>query len=101
MDSSGSMGVDNFSREKNFVKLISRRLTSFSANSRIGLIVFSDYPRLIVSFRDFERLGIDGFKSQVDELPYQGGRSRIDLSLLSASQEFYSDGRTGVPRVSD
>lgn len=99
IDASGSMGLDNFSREKNFVKLVSRRIADSSPETRLGLISFSDTPKLFVDFGDFKRITIDQFQETADRLPFQGGRSRIDLALQAASQDFFTDRRSGVPRV--
>ena len=101
MDASGSVGLENFSREKNFVKLVSRRFAATSPNTRLGLIAFSDTPNLFVDFGDFERKTIDQFQATVDEVPFQGGRSRIDLALRAASQDLFTNRRSGVPRVSE
>ena len=99
VDASGSMGLDNFSREKNFVKLVSRRFADSSLETRLGLMSFSDTPKLFVDFGDFKRMTIDRFQTIVDELPFQGGRSRIDHALKAASRVFFTDKRRGVPRV--
>ena len=100
IDASGSVGLDTFSREKNFVKLVSRRIAASSPDTRLGLIVFSDTPKLFVDFGDYGRMTIDQFQTTVDQVPFQGGRSRIDLALRAASQDFFTNRRSGVPRVS-
>ena len=99
VDASGSVGLDNFSREKNFVKLVSRRLADSSPETRLGLISFSDTPKLFVDFDDFRRMTFDRFQTIVDELPFQGGRSRIDHALQAASKDLFINKRRGVPRV--
>ena len=101
MDASGSVGLEKFSREKNFVKLVSRRFAATSPDTRLGLIVFSDRPNLFVDFGDFERKTIDQFQATVDQVPFQGGRSRIDLALRATSQDLFTNRRSGVPRVSE
>lgn len=100
IDASGSVGLDTFSREKNFVKLVSRRIAASSSDTRLGLMVFSDTPKLFVDFGDYQRMTIDQFQTTVDQVPFQGGRSRIDLALRAASQDFFTNRRSGVPRVS-
>lgn len=100
VDASGSVGLDTFSRNKNFVKLVARRIADSSPESRLGLISFSDTPKLFVDFSDFERMTIDQFQTIADELPFRGGRSRLDLALQAASQDLFTDRRSGVPRVS-
>lgn len=101
IDASGSVGLETFSREKNFVKLVSRRFAASSPDTRLGLIVFSDTPKLFVDFGDFGRMTIDQFQATVDQVPFQGGRSRIDLALRATSQDLFSNRRSGVPRVSE
>lgn len=100
MDASGSVGLDKFSREKNFVKLVSRRFAATSPDTRLGLLVFSDRPKLSVDFVDYKDTTIDQFQATVDEVPFRDGRSRIDLALMAASQDFFTNRRSGVPRVS-
>lgn len=59
MDVFGSVGLENFFREKNFVKLVFRCFVVILFNIRLGLIVFSDILNLFVDFGDFERKIID------------------------------------------
>ena len=101
IDASGSMGLDKFSREKNFLKLVSRRFVDSSPDTRLGLISFSDTAKLFADFVEFERMGIDQFQKILDELPYQGGRTRIDRALMAASQDLFTKRRPGVQRVSE
>ena len=101
IDASGSMGLDKFSREKNFLKLVSRRFVDSSPVTRLGLISFSDTAKLFADFVEFERMGIDQFQKILDELPYQGGRTRIDRALMAASQHLFTKRRPGVQRVSE
>ena len=100
IDASGSVGMDTFSREKNFVKLVSRRFAATSPNTRLGLLVFSDTPKLFVDFADYESKTIEQFQANVAQATFQDGRSRIDLALRAASQDFFTNRRSGVPRVS-
>ena len=101
IDASGSMGLDKFSREKNFLKLVSRRFVDSSPDTRLGLISFSDTAKLFADFVEFERMGTDQFQKILDELPYQGGRTRIDRALMAASQHLFTKRRPGVQRVSE
>lgn len=100
MDASGSIGLETFSRKKNFVKLISRKIADSSPETRLGLMAFSDTSTLYVDFVDFEQMTIDDFQVIADELPFHGGRSRIDLALQGASKDLFTDRRNGVPQVS-
>lgn len=79
---------------------MARRIADSSPESRLGLISFSDTPKLFVDFSDFERMTVDQFQTIADELPFRGGRSRLDLALQAASQDLFTDRRSGVPRVS-
>ena len=100
IDASRSVGMDTFSREKNFVKLVSRRFAATSPNTRLGLLVFSDTPKLFVDFADYESKTIEQFQANVAQATFQDGRSRIDLALRAVSQDFFTNRRSGVPRVS-
>ena len=86
------------------MKLVSRRFANFSPETRLGLISFSDTAKLFIGFGEFERMShpkrIDHFQKIVDELPYHGGRSRIDRALMAASEDLFTNRRPGVFRVS-
>lgn len=100
MDSSGSIGLETFSRNKNFVKLMSKKIADSSPETRLGLMAFSDISKLFVDFVDFEQMTIDVFQTIADELPFYRGRSRIDLALQASSKDLFTEKRTGVPQVS-
>ena len=99
LDSSGSVGLENYATEKNFVKLISREVTSTSRGSRTGVIVFSDFPYLSLNFKGFSAMPSAHFEALIDTLPYQQGRTRIDLALGMAAKDLFVDKRSGVHQV--
>ena len=100
LDASSSVGIDQFTTEKNFVKLLSEEILTASPNSRAGVIVFSDYPILSLTFSDFAELTPSRFEALIGDLPYQTGRTRIDLALGMASRKLFVDKRDSVDQVS-
>lgn len=54
IDVFGSVGMDLFLREKNFVKLVFRCFVVIFFNMRFGFLVFSDMLKLFVDFVDYE-----------------------------------------------
>lgn len=99
VDASGSIGLKTFSRNKNFVKLMSKKIADSSPETRLGLMAFSDISTLFVDFVDFEQMTIDDFQTIADELPFYRGRSRIDLALQASSKDLFPEKRNGVPQV--
>lgn len=74
LDSSGSVGFDNFTVMKGFVKSIIQNLEIGPDQTKVGLITFSRYPSIRI------RLGAYADKtsllSAVDQVPYIPGKKK-------------------------
>ncbi|XP_048579525.1 collagen alpha-3(VI) chain isoform X4 [Nematostella vectensis] len=99
MDASGSLGPNQFNKERQFIKSIIRELLSTSPQSRVGIIPFSDSASVAISFQEFKTLSASELDTSISNLPYAGGRTRIDLALGVASSSLFGDRRPGVPQI--
>lgn len=81
MDSSGSMLVSNFNKEKAFVKNVVGRFVVGPTKVSLGLLSFSDWPTVHVTFGSQSSVSLQRFLAAVDGAGYSQGRSRIDRYL--------------------
>ncbi|CAH1789221.1 unnamed protein product [Owenia fusiformis] len=75
MDSSGSIGADNFIIMKNFIKAIVNDLNVGAGMSRIALISFGSDAFIHFSLSDYDTKA--GVMHAVDRIPYTGGATNI------------------------
>lgn len=100
MDSSGSLGPEHYSKERDFIKSIIRELVIASPSSRIGIVPFSDYAEVAIDFNNFQTMSSSELDASIDGLPYEQGRTRIDRALDVANRGLFINKRVGVPQVS-
>lgn len=96
MDSSGSIGPDDYNREKQFVKDLTNVFQVSPTEARISTIIYSDDPKLIFDFDTFNDK--QSINTAIDDLEYLGNRTRIDKALAMA-MEVFSKSRPAVPRI--
>jgi len=82
VDSSTSVGEENFGKLKDFVSNVARSLNLAHARSRVAVILFSSYAQLAIGFSDHSTMLT--FKEDVDKLSLVGGSRRIDRALDAA-----------------
>ena len=100
VDSSGSIGKDDFQRECEFVKAMVSSFRVGPSSVRVGLITYSETPNLDIRFDQYATS--NECRNAVQRLTYVGGRTRIDLALRLASSNLFNSGfgsRPGVPKV--
>ena len=97
VDSSGIIGTKNYLKEKHFIKQLARSLGVAPGQSRAALVLYSDAATLKAGFDQYPTL--EEFHKSVDDLPYEGGSTRIDLALEKANQEVFPQARKGVPKI--
>lgn len=78
MDSSGSMPISSYNKEKRFVKNIAGRFAVGPNKVALGLLTFSDWPNVLVPFRSSSSVSTNLFNVAVDNAQYIEGRTRID-----------------------
>lgn len=82
VDSSGSVGEENFEKEKDFVNNVAHSLNLAPSRSRVAVILYSSYARLPIGLSDHST--IQAFKENMDKLLPVGGSRRIDRALDAA-----------------
>lgn len=87
LDASGSVGSDNYIKEKEFIKIVASRY-ELGITSQAAVIAFSSQAYIAV------RLGAKNtalsFASAVDNIWYYAGKTRIDLALRRSYDEYFS-----------
>ena len=97
VDSSGDVGQANFDTLKEFVKSVSRTLSTSTGKLRAGVISFGSQPWSVARLTDYTV--ISAFADAVDNSRYAGGLRRVDRALKAAEVEFEADGDLAAPRV--
>ena len=87
LDASGSVGSDNYIKEKEFIKIVTSRY-ELGITSQAAVIAFSWKAYIAVP------LGANNtalsFASAVDNIPYDASSTRIDLALRLSYNEYFS-----------
>ena len=97
MDASGSIGHDDFDREKRFVQAVAKSFGVSKEGSHVGVITYSDAAAMNIKFGQHEDLA--SFVRDLKSLPYSRGRTRIDLALQLASEELFTRRNGMRPKV--
>lgn len=90
------MALEDYKKEKEFVKRLARYLNVSPGNSRAALITYGNRAAQVVGF-DLNR-PFSNFEAAVDRAPYVGGDRRIDRSLDKTSQ-IMADARPTVTKI--
>ena len=97
IDSSRSISIQNFNKEKDFVKKAALKLGLAPEQSRAALVVFSASAKVEARFGDYPTL--ERFQAALDNLSHQlGGWTRIDKALITAA-EVFQKARSDVHKV--
>ena len=83
IDSSQSIDLSQYNREKDFVKKLSK-IFNVGRGSRASVIIYSEDPQLEIQFGQYNNL--QSFLLAVDALPHLQQRTRIDKALALANQ---------------
>ena len=97
VDSSGSISVENYEKEKNFIKTVAGAFGLAPSGSRAGVVVYSAYAQTEITLDQF--VDQPSFDQAVSNIPYRGYTTRIDLGLQEASSTLLPHMRTNVPRL--
>ncbi|XP_020623484.1 fibrillin-2-like [Orbicella faveolata] len=87
LDASGSVGKDNYVKEKEFIKIVASRY-ELERTSQAAVIAFSSRASNKVPLGS--KNTTLSFASAVDNIPYVRGITRIDLALRLAYDEYFS-----------
>ncbi|XP_071071261.1 collagen alpha-1(XXVIII) chain isoform X2 [Dasypus novemcinctus] len=96
IDSSESVGLENFQIIKDFVKALTDRIAGDLSTARIGVINYSHKVEVVSDLKLFS--GKDNLKLAVDSMQYLGEGTYTGLALQKANLMF-QDARSGVKKV--
>ncbi|XP_074543109.1 collagen, type XXVIII, alpha 1a [Halichoeres trimaculatus] len=96
IDSSESVGPENFELVKDFVNALVDRLTVSREASRIGVVLYSHVDRVVVSLQ--QQLNQEEVKAAVRMMPYLGEGTFTGSAIHRAHQLFQAS-RPGVRKV--
>ena len=97
LDSSGSIGRTNYLKQKEFVKQVARSFGVAPGQSQAAMVLYSSTAS--VQARVGQYATAEEFAKAVDALPYERGRTRIDMALDLASTDIFPAARPGVPKI--
>ena len=87
LDSSGSVGEDNYVKEKEFIKIVASRY-ELGTTSQAAVIRFSSEATNEVPLGS--KNTSSSFASAVDNIPYNRGNTRIDRALHLTYKKYFS-----------
>ncbi|NXW19013.1 COSA1 protein, partial [Circaetus pectoralis] len=96
IDSSESVGPDNFNITKTFMKTIIDKISANNTTTRIGIINFSHKVELVSSLKQYSTK--EYLKSAVDKMPYLGEGTYTASAIREAIQLFQA-ARPAVRKV--
>jgi len=89
LDSSASLGPDNFNKSKRFVKTILNAFDISPPNTHVSVITYSSNNTIEFDFEKHTNKG-ELFKA-LDDIPYRSGRfTYIDSALITADQDVFT-----------
>ena len=93
IDSSGSIGEDNFKYIKEFVKGIVNEFTIGPNTTRIGLVLYSEKISVVFNLDDGDLDTRDEIKNRVDGLAYLASGTYTGSAIHTATTECFSRSR--------
>ena len=97
VDSSASVGIPNYQKEKEFVKSLARLVNVTSEKSRVAVIAYSRSTIPVVRFDGYQSL--DDLDKKVDDMPLlDESYRRMDVALQSAAQ-ILNSARQNTPKI--
>ena len=87
LDASGSVGANNYVKEKQFIKIVASRY-DLGTTSQAAVIPFSNQATNDIPLGSMNTTF--SFATAVDDIPYEARYTRIDLALRLAYDEYLS-----------
>lgn len=97
IDSSESVGPENFEIIKDFVTALVDRVTVGRNATRIGLVLYSLEVRLVFNLARYATK--QDIKQAIRNIPYMGEGTYTGTAIRKATQEAFFSSRTGVSKV--
>ena len=95
LDASTTVGRDNFDKQKEFVKLLTRSLNVAPEKSRAALMTYSTNPFTVIPLGNYST--VQDFKRTLNAISFYGGERRMDRALEEAV-DLFKRARPGVQR---
>ncbi len=92
MDSSGSVGPENFKTTKDFVRKLVHRYQISPLGTRVGIIAYDLSSHLAVKFSDVHKQTPSELAARINKISYTGtGKyTRTDIALEMAASQMFS-----------
>ena len=87
MDASGSVGKENYEKQKDFIKILASRY-DLASRSKAGVVVFSGDASNVIHLGS-KRTALS-FANAVNIIPYLESVTRIDLGLKTIYDEYFA-----------
>ncbi|EDO30053.1 predicted protein, partial [Nematostella vectensis] len=84
LDSSGSVGLQNYQKEKNFIKDIVSKQNIGRELTRVGVVVYSHEAIVAIKLTDYS--STEDLNKAIDGIDYYGKTTRIDKGLMTADR---------------
>ncbi|XP_034461875.1 collagen alpha-1(XXVIII) chain-like isoform X2 [Hippoglossus hippoglossus] len=97
IDSSESVGPENFEIIKNFVSALVDRVTVGRNATRIGLVLYSLEAKLMFNLARY--VSKQDIKQAIGTIPYMGEGTNTGTAIRKATQEAFYSSRAGVSKV--
>ena len=81
IDSSGSIGRDNFETVKKVIGKLIRHFSVAASNARIGIVRYATTASVLYTLRKSQRLGFHTLAKSVENLHYSGGKTKTGRGL--------------------
>ena len=96
VDSSTTVGQNDFKKETDFVKTMARLLNVKPNISRAAVISYGTNSTLVTRFTSYN--SVDEFENSVDSAPYESGPRRMDIAIRNAGRVL-GKARRSLPKV--
>lgn len=100
MDDSGSIGLEDFQKERDFVKAVAASFTFARDQTLAAVIRYNSKAYLEIPLG--RHLSSDAFRLRTDQIPYTLGQTRIDKALQMATTKIFTaegGSRPGFPKI--
>ena len=91
VDASGSVGVPNYIKQKNFVKKIAKSFGGPESGSQMAVITYSDNAKVEIAFGQYKTTA--DLNKAMDDVTYTRGRTRMDKALALAARDLFGPGK--------
>ncbi|VDH94990.1 Hypothetical predicted protein [Mytilus galloprovincialis] len=88
LDASGSVGIENFEKEKQFIIESSNQFIIGPNDAQVSVVMFSNQPHNQFNLSEFDN--ISSITNQINAIPYEAGGTYTSLALQFASDNSFT-----------